>query len=160
MQPEWEEQWLSVDNSIIVTDSAGIVYAVSVGSTTVIVIIINDKNEKVATLEATVIVRDNIERLKIIPPKEDAFYLNHTYDFNRSYVTYSGSATETTSITRWFVDSGNATISDAGLFVASVAGDYTITARSFASEEDYEVWKATRDSAYITAFDTYAVTVN
>ncbi|CUH93554.1 membrane protein insertase YidC [Herbinix luporum] len=162
-QSGWKYYWESADEDIAVVNSKnGVTRATGVGKTTVTVTI-TDKNKEVVTkLYAKVTVRDNIKTVKITNiPEGNKLAVGQENDFNRSFVTVSGSTKETSAITRWTVDSDKANISEKGVFVANEAGEYTITARSFQSNAKYEDWKKDADTyaKYVLAEDTVKITV-
>lgn len=140
----WQYYWESSDEDVVtVNEKNGVVKAVGVGKATITCYITDADDEEVATLEATVTVRDNIKELEIVPPKGvDAYKVGKEYDFNRNFKTVSGSTKKTSAITRWTVEPEGAEIDDKGVFVASKAGEYTITARAFQSKAKYNDWKA------------------
>lgn len=140
----WQYYWESSDEDVVtVNEKNGVVKAVGVGKATITCYITDADDEEVATLEATVTVRDNIKELEIVPPKGvDAYKVGEEYDFNRNFKTVSGSTKKTSAITRWTVEPEGAEIDDKGVFVASKAGEYTITARAFQSKAKYNDWKA------------------
>lgn len=140
----WQYYWESSDEDVVtVNEKNGVVKAVGVGKATITCYITDADDEEVATLEATVTVRDNIKELEIVPPKGvDAYKVGEEYDFNRNFKTVSGSTKKTSAITRWTVEPEGAEIDDKGVFVASKSGEYTITARAFQSKAKYNDWKA------------------
>ena len=159
----WKYYWESANEDVAVVNSKnGVTTATGVGKTKVTVTI-TDKNKEVVTkLSATVTVRDNIKTVKITNiPEGNKLAVGQENDFNRSFVTVSGSTKKTSAITRWTVDSDKATINDKGVFVANEAGEYTITARSFQSNAKYEDWKKDADTyaKYVLAEDTVKITV-
>ena len=160
----WTYDWSSADEDVAVVESNGFTTATGVGTTKVSVVISDKDGEEVDTLEATVKVRDNIKTLAITNlPKDDKMAVGAENDFNRSFVTNSGSTTKTSGITRWIVDKPEtATISDSGVFKATAAGVYKITANSFQSKEKYDAWKvdSAANAANVTATKDYTVTVN
>jgi len=143
--------WSSADENVVTVDAKnGVAVATGVGSTKVsVVITFKDKTTK--TLSANVTVRDNIADIKSIyvqtPANADLAKLatGTDYDFGRTIETESGGKV-TSSITRWFVDSNKATINDAGVFNATEAGTYKITAVAFQSKAKYEAWAALKDT--------------
>jgi len=160
----WAYEWESSDTDVAEVDDKGLVTAVGVGSATITVYITDKKTgEEVKELSAKVTVKDNIKTVKISnAPEGNKLAVGQEYDFNRSYVTNSGSTKKTTSITRWEVTPAeNAKIDDRGLFVANAAGEYTITARSFQSKAKYEAWLADKEAnaAYVLAEDSIKITV-
>jgi len=161
----WAYEWESSDTDVAEVDDLGLVTAVGVGSATITVYITDKKTgEEVIELSAKVTVKDNIKTVKISnAPEGNKLAVGQEYDFNRSYVTNSGSTKKTTSITRWEVTPAeNANIiDDSGLFVANAAGEYTITARSFQSTAKYEAWLADKEAnaAYVLAEDSIKITV-
>jgi len=141
--------WSSANEKVAVVDDAnGLATAVGVGTTTVSVKI-TKAGKTVKTLKATVVVRDNIDTVAISNVPTAKVLVNAEYDFNRSFVTESGSTTKTSSITRWSVDKTTATISDAGVFKATEAGDFKVTASAFQSKEKYEAWKTSKDASLL-----------
>ncbi|MDF2944844.1 MAG: hypothetical protein K0S01_3702 [Herbinix sp.] len=157
----WKYKWTSKNADVASVESNGLVTAEGVGTTTVSVAISN-KGEAVKTLKATVVVRDNIKSLKITnTPVGDKLAVGKANDFNRSFVTASGSTKKTSGITRWSVKEEGATITDSGLFTATKAGEYTITANAFQSTAKYSSWLAdsTKYASYVTATTTYTVKV-
>lgn len=160
----WAYEWESSDTDVAEVGDKGLVTAVGVGSATITVYITDKKTgEEVKELSAKVTVKDNIKTVKISnAPEGNKLAVGQEYDFNRSYVTNSGSTKKTTSITRWEVTPAeNAKIDDRGLFVANAAGEYTITARSFQSKAKYEAWLADKEAnaAYVLAEDSIKITV-
>ncbi len=158
-------KWTS-SNTAVATVGAktGVVTAKAVGKTTIKVVVSNAKGV-VKTLTATVNVGDNMQTIQIVAPTGiDTTKLDSAtdYDFNRSFSTMSGSETKTSNITVWFVDKEGATVSTAGVFHATKAGEYTITARGFRSKAHYNAWVAegsSEDSLYINADDSIKVKV-
>ncbi|CRZ33369.1 Ig-like protein group 2 [Herbinix hemicellulosilytica] len=161
-QKGWKYDWESADEDVVVVDNKGVVTATGVGKTKVTVYITDKDGEEVAKLSAKVTVRDNIKEVKISNPPEGKLEVGQEYDFNRSFVTVSGSTKKTSAITRWTVEpSDTATIDDKGVFKATKAGKYTITARSFQSKEKYEYWLSDNEAYkdYVLATDSVEVTV-
>ena len=161
-QKGWKYYWESADEDVAeVNEKNGVTTAVGVGKTKITCEITDADGEEVAVLEATVTVRDNIKEVKISNPVEGTLAVGATHDFNRSFVTVSGSTKKTSAITRWEVDSDNATIDDKGVFVATEAGEYTVTARSFQSKARYTAWQAEPEkyADYVLATDETKVVV-
>lgn len=140
--------WSSANEDVAVVDDAnGLTTAVGTG-TTKVTVVISKKGKKDVKLSATVIVKDNIKTVAVSNKPEKALAVGAEYDFNRSYTTYGGATKGSTSVTRWIVDKADkATISDAGVFKATEAGTYKVTAISFQSTEKYNAWKALNDPA-------------
>ena len=161
-QSGWKYLWKSSNADVVsVNKSNGLTTAKGAGTAKVSVVISDKSGEEVDTLTASVLVRDNISKLTIThTPAGDKLAVGAENDFNRSYVTEAGLTKGSQAITRWTTDEG-ATISDVGLFVASKAGEYTITARSFQSKEKYNLWLSDNvaNAKYVTATATYKVTV-
>jgi hypothetical protein len=159
----WKYTWKSSNKDVAEVASNGLVTAVGKGTATISVVIKDKKGKKVDTLKGTVVVRDNIKKLTIKnAPADGKLAVGATYDFNRSYVTASGNTKKTSGITRWEVDKTGATIvADSGLFTATEAGEYTITARAFQSKAKYNSWvkDATKYASYVTATASYTVKV-
>ena len=159
----WKYSWKSSNKDVAEVASNGLTTAVGKGTATISVTIKDKKGEKVDTLKATVVVRDNIKKLTITnTPAGNKLAVGAKNDFNRSYVTASGSKTKTSGITRWEVDKTGATIvANSGLFTATEAGTYKITARAFQSTAKYNSWLAdkTKYASYVTASTDYTVTV-
>jgi len=162
-QKGWKYDWESADEDVVVVDNKGVVTATGVGKTKVTVYITDKDGEEVAKLSAKVTVRDNIKEVKITNiPEGNKLAVGQENDFNRSFVTVSGSTKKTSAITRWTVEpSDTATIDDKGVFKATKAGKYTITARSFQSKEKYEYWLSDNEAYkdYVLATDSVEVTV-
>lgn len=162
-QSGWKYKWYSQNEKIATVDSKGITVAQGVGTTKIYVKITDKNNKLVRELSAKVIVRDNIKSLTITnTPAGDKLEVGQKNDFNRSYVTFAGSKTKTSGITRWTVSpSDTATIDDKGIFVATKAGEYTITANAFQSNAKYQDWLKddVKFAANVTATTTYKVTV-
>ncbi len=157
----WKYSWKSSNNDVAEVASNGLVTAVGKGTATVSVVIKDKNGEKVDTLKATVVVRDNIKKLTITNAK-DKLAVGGTNDFNRSFVTVSGNSKVTSGITRWEVDKAGATIvANSGLFTATEAGTYTVTARAFQSTAKYNSWLSdkTKYASYVTASATATVKV-
>lgn len=160
----WKYKWTSADKKVATVNSKnGLVEATGVGKTKITVVITDKAGKQQAKLSATVIVRDNIASLKITnTPDGDKLAVGKENDFNRSYVTVSGSSKKTSGITRWTVTpSDGATISDSGVFVATKAGEYKITARAFQSKAKYNSWLSdnAKYEKYVTATAEYTVKV-
>jgi hypothetical protein len=156
----WKYEWTSANQDVAkVNAKNGVTTATGVGSTKVTVVISDKDGEELEKLTAKVTVRDNIEVVKISNLPTEAIAVGEEYDFNRSYVTESGSSKKTSGITRWEVSPATATINDKGVFVASEAGEYTITANSFQSKAKYTEWLASKDSDLVTATVSEKVTV-
>ena len=158
----WKYEWTSANEDVAkVNKKNGVVTATGVGSTKVSVVITDKDGEEVEELKAKVTVRDNIATVKISNPPTEAIAVGAEYDFNRSYTTESGSSKKTSSITRWTVDSEKATINEKGVFVATEAGEYTVTARSFQSKAKYESWltDAKKYAGYVLDDDSVKVKV-
>jgi hypothetical protein len=161
----YKQQWYVKDSSIVsVKKTNGVTRAKKVGLTTIGAKITNKKTGKVVKkLYGKALVRDNIASVTITnKPAGDTLKVNQENNFNRSYVTVSGSTTKTHAITRWTVDNTKtATINDKGIFKATEAGEYTVTARSFQSKAKYNKWLTnnTKYASYVTATDSYKVKV-
>ncbi len=159
-------EWSSDNESVAVVDASnGYTTAKSVGTAT-ISLLVTDKKGNTYPSEATVIVKDNIKSLAITnKPANDTLAVGAENDFNRSFTTQSGSTKKTTSVTRWVVTDADgkatdkATIDNSGVFKATEAGTYTITANAFQSAAKFESWKTSGDSTLIQATDSYKVTV-
>lgn len=155
----WTYKWSSADQAIATVDTKGVVTAKSIGTVKVSVIISN-KGEEVTELKASVIVKDNIASLKITnTPAGDKLSANKENAFASTYTTKSGSTTKTTSIVKWSVDKTDATISDAGVFVAKKAGAYKVTAMAFQSTATYATWLTSKAANLVLATADYTVTV-
>jgi len=159
----WKYTWKSSNEDVAEVASNGLVTAVGKGTATVSVLIKDKKGEKIDTLKASVVVRDNIKKLTIKNPiTGDKLAVGAKYDFNRNFVTASGSTTKTSGVTKWSVDKTGATIvANSGAFVANEAGTYTITARAFQSTAKYNSWLADskKYASYVTATVSYTVKV-
>lgn len=158
----WKYYWESANEDVaVVNEKNGVTTATGVGKTKVTVTITDKDKEVVAKLSATVTVRDNIKTVKISNPVEK-LAVGEEHDYNRSYTTVSGSTKKTSAITRWTVNSDKATINDSGVFVATEAGEYEVTARSFQSKAKYEDWQkdAEKYADYVLATDTTKVVVS
>ena len=159
----WKYLWSSANEDVAeVNAKNGVTTATGAGKTTVSVVITDKDGEEFDELTATVIVRDNIKELTITNlPTDGKVAVGVAHDFNRSYVTVANKTKGTSGITRWSVDSTDATITDMGVFTATKAGEYTITARAFQSKAKYTSWlsDATKYASYVTAETTYKVTV-
>jgi uncharacterized protein YlxP (DUF503 family) len=153
-------QWESSNEAIaVVNEKNGVTTAKGVGKATISVTI-TDKDGKDTTLKAQVIVRDNIETVKISNPVEKVG-VGEAYDYNRSFITEAGSTKKTSAITRWEVEPNTATIDDKGVFVATEPGEYTVTALSFQSKARYNSWldNPEKYADYVLDTDTTKVTV-
>jgi len=143
-QKGWSYKWTSSKTSVAKVDAKnGFTTAVGIGTAT-IKVVITKSGKTVKTLSATVTVKDNIKTITAInaPAGADVAKLavDTAYDFGRSFKTESGSTTKTTAITRWIVSSSDATIDANGVFKASKAGKYTITAVAFQSKAKFGAW--------------------
>jgi hypothetical protein len=151
--------WSVADEKVAVVDeSNGVVTAAGVGSTKVSVVI-TFKNGKTKTLTADVVVRDNIETVKVSNAPTASLAIGQEYDFNRTFVTLSGNTKKTSSVTRWSVDSDKATISDAGVFKATEAGTYKVTALAFQSAAKFDEYKVSKDASLVLDTDEVSVVV-
>jgi hypothetical protein len=159
----WKYEWTSANEDVVkVNKKNGVAKATGVGSTKVSVVITDKDGEEVDELKAKVTVRDNIATVKVSNAPTEAIAVGAEYDFNRSFVTESGSTKKTSSITRWTVDGENASITaDKGVFTAKAAGEYTVTARSFQSKAKYESWLADAEkyAGYVLDTDSTKVKV-
>jgi len=162
----WTYTWTSEDEKVATVEDNGVVTATGKGTTEISVYIEDKDGEEKATLTATVTVRDNITKLTGIylqganQPAVDKLVVGVDYDFGRKFETFSGSTTKTSGVTRWAVEPATATISDSGKFVATAAGDYKITARSFQSSAKYKEWLLDNTLDYVTATTDLTVKVN
>jgi hypothetical protein len=149
----WKYSWTSANEDVAVVDEkSGLTVAKGVGTTKVTVAITKADGTDVKELSADVVVRDNIETVAIANAPEKALAIDEEYDFNRSFVTESGSTAKTSSVTRWTVDKDTtATITAGGVFKATLAGDYKVTATSFQSKAKYEAWKVSKDEKLVLA---------
>ncbi|HHX11508.1 MAG TPA: Ig-like domain-containing protein [Clostridiales bacterium] len=164
----WVYKWVSANTDVAKVNSKnGNVTATGVGKTKISVKITDSKGKKVKTLSSTVIVRDLIKKVAIKNPIE-TLKINQEYDYNRSFVTESGSTKKTSSITRWTVeqlgkevDGSKATIDDKGIFVAKIAGEYEIVARVYQSKTKYNLWlkDPVKYAKYVNAINTTKVKV-
>ncbi len=165
----WSYKWTSANKKVATVNAKnGVTTAVGAGKTSVSVVIKDKKGEEVTTLKASVLVRDNIKELTITnKPEGDKLAVGASNDFNRSYKTVAGLTKGSQAITRWVVTDKDgkvattATIDDKGVFTASEAGVYTITANAFQSKAKYTSWLADSEkyASYVTATATYEVTV-
>ena len=162
-QKGWKYYWESDDEAIVeVNEKNGVATAVAVGKTKISVVITDKDGEEVETLTAKVTVRDNIKEVTISNPVEK-LAVGAEHDYNRSFVTESGSTKKTDSITRWTVEPADkATINDKGVFVATEAGEFTVTARSFQSKARHKAWEGDPEkyADYVLDFDTTKVVVS
>lgn len=159
----WKYEWTSANEDVAeVNAKNGVTTATGVGKTTVSVVISDKDGEEVTELKAKVTVRDNIETVKISNLPTEAIAVGEEKDFNRSYVTESGNDKKTSGVTRWEVTPDTATINDKGVFVATEAGEYTITANSFQSKSKYTAWLESekKDADLVTATTSEKVTVS
>lgn len=165
----WSYKWTSANKKVATVNAKnGVTTAVGAGKTSVSVVIKDKKGEEVTTLKASVLVRDNIKELTITNlPEGDKLAVGASNDFNRSYKTVAGLTKGSQAITRWVVTDKDgkvattATIDDKGVFTATEAGEYTITANAFQSKAKYNSWLADSEkyASYVTATATYKVTV-
>ena len=161
----WSYNWTSANTAVATVAKNGLVTAEGIGSTKVSVKI-TKSGKTVATLSAKVVVKDNISAITSIYSQTEGADLakltpGTDYDFGRKFKTESGSTTKTTAVTRWVVSEG-ATITDAGVFNATKAGMYTITAVAFQSKAKYAAWVAAGSdlkSSVVLATKTLEVTV-
>lgn len=136
----WSYYWESSDEKIAtVNEKNGVVTAKKAGVTMISVEITDAEGEEVDALIAKVTVRDNIKTVKISNPK-DTLKVGEEHDYDRSYVSEANKTTGSKSVTRWTVEPEGAEISDKGIFVATKAGEYTVTAYSFQSLARYKAW--------------------
>ncbi len=160
----WKYSWESSNEDVAVVDEKnGVVTAAGVGTAKVTVSIVDKDGEEVGSKTATVVVRDNIKTVTITgKPANDKASVGVANDFNRSFVTVSGSTKVTSAITRWSVSPATgATIDAKGVFTATAAGEYTVTAMSFQSVEKYNAYvkDPVANAAYLLDDDTYKFTV-
>lgn len=136
----WSYYWESSNEAVAtVNEKNGVVTAKKAGVTMISVEITDAEGEEVDTLIAKVTVRDNIKTVKISNPK-DTLKVGEEHDYDRSYVSEANKTTGSKSVTRWTVEPEGAEISDKGIFVATKAGEYTVTAYSFQSLARYKAW--------------------
>ncbi len=149
----WKYSWESSNEDVaVVNEKNGVTTATGVGTAKVTVFIVDKDNEEVGSATATVVVRDNIKEVTIAnKPENDKLAVGEEFDFNRNFVTVSGSTKKTSAITRWTVSPEGASIQDNGVFVAEKAGEYTVTAVSFQSLEKYNTWNAKADKSLTDA---------
>jgi hypothetical protein len=156
----WKYKWTSSNKAVATVASNGLTTGKSIGTAEISVVIKNKDGEEIADLSADVIVKDSIKTVKITNlPKDGKMLAGATNDFNRSFTTYGGSTKKTTSVTKWTVDSDKATISTQGVFKATEAGEYTVTARSFQSNDKYNAWLKDASAVKVVPTDSYKVTV-
>ncbi|NLC19965.1 MAG: hypothetical protein GX757_12275 [Clostridiales bacterium] len=153
-QKGWKYLWISSNEDVAeVNEKNGVTTAVGTGTAEITVVITDKNGAEVDRLTAKVTVKDNIKTVAIKNPPTEPIPVGEEYDFNRSFVTYSGSTTKTTAVTRWSVEGDNkdkATINeDNGVFKASEAGTYTVVARAFQSKAKYNEWKETGDASLV-----------
>lgn len=137
-------EWTTSNKKVATVDKAGVVEGQAVGSAKV-TLKITLPTKKTATLSTTVDVKDNIKEVAINNAPEKALKVNEEYDFNRTIVETFGGNTKAHkgAVTRWFLnDTKTATISDSGVFKATEAGEYEVTAKSFQSEAKYKEFLA------------------
>jgi hypothetical protein len=154
--------WSSDNEAAVVVDEAtGLASAVAVGTAHVTVTVtFKDTKKKDLDLTATVVVRDNIETVDVKNVPTTDLTVGKEYDFNRSFVTFNGSTTKTSSLSRWTVDKTTATIAaDSGKFIATEAGEYKVTVNAFQSNAQYEAWKVSKDVTLVKATKTITVKV-
>ena len=158
----WKYFWESANEDVaVVNEKNGVTTATGAGKTKVQVTITDADDEEVDVLSATVTVRDNIETVKISNPVE-TLSVGEEHDYNRSYVTVAGNTKGSESVTRWTVEPAEgATIDNKGVFVATEAGEYTVTANSFQSKARYKAWlkDAEANTDEVLATDTTKVVV-
>lgn len=163
-QKGWKYLWTSSNEDVAeVNEKNGVTTAVGTGTANITVVITDKNGAEVDRLTAKVTVKDNIKTVSIKNAPTEPIPVGEEYDFNRSFVTYSGSTTKTTAVTRWSVEGDNkdkAAINDEnGKFTATEAGKYTVVARSFQSKAKYNEWKETGDASLVLDEDSVEVTV-
>jgi hypothetical protein len=129
--------WSSDNEAVATVDEAtGLTVAKAVGTAHITVAI--TKSGKTKELTATVKVRDNIETIDVSNAPAGSVAIGETVDLNRSFVTFNGSKTKTSGISRWSVSGTGATIeATTGKFVATAAGTYDVTVSAFQSAALY-----------------------
>ena len=158
----WKYNWESTNTKVATVNAKnGVTTAKAAGTTKIVLTITDADGEELYQLTAKVTVRDNIETVKISNPV-DTLAVGEEHDYNRSYVTEAGKTKGSGSVTRWTVEPATgATIDDKGVFKATEAGEFKVTARSFQSKAKYNSWL--EDSAkyadYVLADDTTTVVV-
>ena len=166
-QKGWKYLWISSNEDVAeVNEKNGVTTAVGIGTANITVVITDKNGAEVDRLTAKVTVKDNIKTVAIKNPPTEPIPVGEEYDFDRSFVTYSGvteKTGKTTAITRWEVTGENkdkATIEDSsGKFTATEAGKYTVVARSFQSKAKYNEWKESGDASLVLDEDSVEVTV-
>lgn len=163
-QKGWKYLWTSSNEDVAeVNEKNGVTTAVGVGTAEITVVITDKNGAEVDRLTAKVTVKDNIKTVAIKNAPTEPIPVGEEYDFNRSFVTYSGSTTKTTAVTRWSVEGDNkdkAAINDEnGKFTATEAGKYTVVARSFQSKAKYNEWKESGDASLVLDEASAEVTV-
>lgn len=163
-QSGWKYFWESSDEDVVVVDEKnGVAVATGVGSATVSVTITDKKDKEVKVLSAKVVVRDNIKTVKISnAPEGNKLAVGEEFNFNRSYVTNSGSTTKTSAVTKWAVEPADgATVASNGVFTATKAGTYKLTVSTFQSNAKFKAWSedAVANADFLLASDTIEIAV-
>lgn len=136
--------WKS-NNTKVATVNAknGIVTGKTTGTAKVTLSITLPGVKKAKTLTTTVNVKNNITEVAIKNAPEAPIKVGEVYDFNRTIVSTAAGKTVAPhkgAITRWEIVSENkadASIDDAGNFVATKGGEYEIVAKTFQSKAKY-----------------------
>ncbi len=158
----WKYNWESTNTKVATVNAKnGVTTAKAAGTTKIVLTITDADGEELYQLTAKVTVRDNIETVKISNPV-DTLAVGEEHDYNRSYVTEAGKTKGSGSVTRWTVEPATgATIDDKGVFKATEAGEFKVTARSFQSKAKYNSWleDSVKYADYVLADDTTTVVV-
>lgn len=145
--------WSTSNKAVATVNSKGIVEGQKVGSAKV-TLKITLPTKKTATLTTTVDVKDNIKEVAINNAPKEALTVGQEYDFNRTIVETFGGNTKAHkgAVTRWFLnETETATINDSGVFKATAAGEYEVTAKSFQSKAKYNEYLKSGDVKLVTA---------
>ncbi|MDF2907802.1 MAG: Ig domain protein group 2 domain protein [Herbinix sp.] len=165
----WKYLWSSANEDVAeVNEKNGVTTATGAGKTTISVVITDKDGEEFEELTATVYVRDNMKEVKITgTPADGKVKVGVKNDFNRSYVTFANKTKGSEAKVAWTVldkdgkATTNATIDANGVFVAKVAGEYTIELRAFQSSAKRTEWlkDQTKTSLVTSNVATYKVVV-
>lgn len=156
-------KWSTSNKAVATVTQKGLTVAKSVG-TAKITVKATTKTGKVYSSSATVIVKDNFKSLTITgAPADGKAAVGAEVALGTTGTTYGGATSSASAIVRFAVTDKDgkavtgATVSDAGVFKATVAGTYTVTANAFQSTAKYDAWKTTGTGATATASTTITV---
>lgn len=133
--------WSSSKTAVATVNSDGLVKAKKAG-TTYVYCKVTKAGKVLTTAKAKVIVLSNIKTAAITDP--GTVGVNKATNLELTYTTFSGATAGATSYVTWAVSGAGATVTDKGVFTATLPGTYTVTAKAFSTKNSTAV-KATAE---------------